>query len=112
MPQFALWEQLDPEGASRPIYNRYAHVGFRSPKVRGGAARFRLSSHHGFWVEIDPEGAEIAELGVTHLLVRLRTSSQRYWEQFEPRFERGRHRIFDLPLRPRSSSAPEPAIER
>lgn len=105
LPQLSLWRKLDPAEASIEIYNRYAHVGFRPTRKRWGEpVRFRLSSPHGFIVYLDPEGSEIKELGVTHLIVREKNRSRDYWAGFIPDRVVGRHTIFELPLRRRAAN--------
>ena len=67
VPQLALWQPLDPEGASERVYNRYAHVTARSSGAPG--ARFRLASPDSFELIVEPGAPELRRLGVTHALI-------------------------------------------
>jgi hypothetical protein len=98
IPQLALWQKLDPDGASASVYNRYAHVGFAPHAAK--RARFVLRREHGFYVYLDPFSQELARLGVTHLLAQAKPGSRtdRFWAQFEPDSQIGHFRIFRLPL--------------
>jgi len=67
IPQPALWEQLDPSGASRQKWNRYAHlalVAWRRPTVG-----VRMLSNDTLIVNVNPRAPALRELGVTHMLV-------------------------------------------
>jgi len=100
-PHFDLWETLDPSGAMRPFYNRYAEVQFRFPTSEGPP--LSVLPPWGLFVDVDPGGAELEAIGVTHVLVRSKGSPNDFlfWGRFEPVGQAAGYRIFELPLRPR-----------
>jgi hypothetical protein len=100
-PHFDLWETLDPSGEMRPVYNRYAQVQFRLPTDDDPA--LSVLPPWGLFVDLDPGGAELRAIGVTHVLVRSAGSprDRRFWSRFEPIGRAAGYHIFELPLRPR-----------
>ena len=99
LPALDLWSTLDSGPKAERVYNRYAHVAFRPTPRAGLPPKFRLSTPHGFFVFLDAEGEDPARLGVTHFLVRLRSSTRAYWDAFEPLVEVDeRTRVYALPL--------------
>jgi hypothetical protein len=100
-PHFELWEKLDPLGAGRSVYNRYAQVRFRVPT--GNEARLSVLPPWSLYASLDPESGELSAIGVTHVLVRSDGSprARRFWSRFEPLDELAGHSIFELPLQPR-----------
>jgi hypothetical protein len=99
-PHFDLWETLDPWGEMRRVYNRYAQVRFRLPT--GDDPVLSVLPPWGLFVDLDPGGAELAAIGVTHILVGNAGSprDQRFWSRFEPVGRAAGYHIFELPLRP------------
>ena len=100
-PHFDLWKTLDPLGEMRPVYNRYAQVRFRLP--RGGEPALSVLPPWGLYVALDPRGAELAAMEVTHVLVGSEGSprERRFWSRFEPVGQAAGYHMFELPLRPR-----------
>jgi hypothetical protein len=100
-PQLELWSRIDPTGADRSRYNRFAHVyaGMYAP-----AGRF-MPAQDTLYVGVGPEEEELRRLGVTHLLVRV--SDPRFaigFGSYEPAGRAGFYAAFELPLRSRSRS--------
>ena len=68
LPQLELWAPLDPDGAARDVYNRYAHVLFAADG--GEVARFDgAGAYDAFRVHLSPGSEALRALGVTHVLV-------------------------------------------
>ncbi|MDO9542322.1 MAG: hypothetical protein Q7J98_08370, partial [Kiritimatiellia bacterium] len=66
-PQFELWKTLDPEGQSRPAYNRYAHVVFEVPSVPDDF-KIHLLYNDSVAVLLHPDNPRFAALNVDYLL--------------------------------------------
>ena len=66
-PQFGLWQKLDPDGASRDAYNRYAHVVFCLPPTKDDM-RIKLVQQDLVMVQIHPDNPRFATLGVDYIL--------------------------------------------
>jgi hypothetical protein len=99
-PQLALWKELDPEGAYRSHYNRFAHVFIGLAH----AGRHFISTTDTLMAEIDPTDPVLDRLGVTHLLVRtseLHLSVR--FGGFEPAARAGFYTAYERPLRKRAS---------
>jgi hypothetical protein len=98
VPQPALWAPIDPGGAARFHYDRFAHVffGLARPSGRFASAQDILA------VYIDPEDGALERLGATHLLVRLvEPDLVRHFAAYEPLARVGDYALYALPLRPR-----------
>ena len=65
--QFELWQTLDPEGQSRPVYNRYAHVVFEAPDVTDDF-KIKLVHNDNVAVSLHPDNPRFAALNVDYLL--------------------------------------------
>ncbi|MCX6993625.1 MAG: hypothetical protein NT011_10855 [Kiritimatiellaeota bacterium] len=65
--QFELWKTLDPEGQSRPVYNRYAHVVFEVPPVPDDF-KINLVYNDNVAVDLHPDNPRFAALNVDYLL--------------------------------------------
>jgi hypothetical protein len=108
VPQLELWRPLDPDGRAREVYDRFAHVVVVPPEP--GRPRFRLEAHDGFSVALDPQGDELARLGVTHLLVRPRAGPGfEVFRGLEPLARVGHYKIFELPRRAPAGAPAQPA---
>ena len=85
----------------RPGYNRFAQVRFRLP--RGDEPALSVLPPWGLFANLDPGGAELAAMGVTHVLVWSEGSprERRFWSRFEPVGQAAGYHMFELPLRPR-----------
>lgn len=66
VPQFALWETLDPDGRFRDGYNRYLHPAF-FPWERA-EVDMRPASVDILHVYLHPDAPALRELGVSHVL--------------------------------------------
>lgn len=65
--QLELWQTLDPEGRSRPTYNRYAHVVFEVPEVPDDF-KIHLRYNDSIAVCLHPDNPRFAALNVDYLL--------------------------------------------
>jgi len=65
--QLELWKTLDPEGLSRPAYNRYAHVVFEAPSVPDDF-KIHLVHNDSVAVCLHPDNPRFAALNVDYLL--------------------------------------------
>jgi hypothetical protein len=107
VPQLALWRRIDPLGAARPIYDRYAHVTL--VPARGGATGFRLISRDTVALRVDLEGPALRVLGVTHVLVPADGPECPGFDRargFEPLGVVGRHRLYAVLDAPDAPAAP------
>jgi hypothetical protein len=66
VPQFELWEELDPAHRHRRTYNRYANIVFHPVASRPFMVR---TAGHRLLATVDPENRALRELGVTHALL-------------------------------------------
>jgi len=98
-PQLEMWKSLDPTGHYRRAYNRFAHVRAEPTQNK---VRF-WSSREKIMIELDPEGPEIEQLGVTHLLVRTNNPAAAIrFRSYQPAARAGYYTAYELPLRRRS----------
>ncbi len=96
IPQLELWKRIDPGGAFRNVYNRYAHIAFAA--APSGAPRFQLHSQDYVIVQIRPNSDEFRALGVTHVLVL--DDAAAVFERlsgFEPLATIGPHHLYRVP---------------
>jgi hypothetical protein len=68
VPQLELWRPLDPSGAGREVYNRYAWATFVAAPP--AAPRFQKLADDAFAVFVDPGSSAFRALGVTHVVLR------------------------------------------
>lgn len=105
VPQFELWQRLDPEGRAAQVYNRYAHVGFSAS--RQAEPGFRLISPDTFQVALRPTPAVLRALGVTHVLVRVADPALfEALASLERVGSAGEHHVYRVP--PEDGGAPRP----
>jgi hypothetical protein len=99
IPQLELWARLDPRGEHAHEYNRYANVMMKWPPP-GGTPGIQLTDEANILLYLDPQGRDLAKLGVTHLLATLveGTRQAEHFAAFEPAARVGHHALFRLPL--------------
>ncbi len=68
LPQRELWARLDPENAANDAHNRYAHIIFVLPRGEG-EPRIFVPYLDTVVVELSPESAAFARLGVDYVLI-------------------------------------------
>jgi hypothetical protein len=108
LPQLELFARLDPNGAAKPIYNRYAHVAFvATPDPQ---PVFKLHSRDYVIVRIHPARPELRALGATHALFRGDDRARAAFERlagYEYLGSVGDNHIYRVPPLP-EDAAPEP----
>ncbi|MHB9111999.1 MAG: DUF7657 domain-containing protein [Thermoleophilia bacterium] len=65
-PDLDFYSAIDPTGANRAIYNRYAHTTFNEPALPAEPATFRLLSGDAYAVDISPCSENMKKLGIDH----------------------------------------------
>jgi hypothetical protein len=67
VPQPELWERLDPSGAGREVYGRYAWVAFAAAPP--ATPRFQKLADDAFAVFVNPGSPAFQRLGATHVVL-------------------------------------------
>ena len=67
VPQLELWRRLDPSGAGREVYDRYAWVTFVAAPPAG--PRFQKLADDAFAVFVNPGSPALRSLGATHVVL-------------------------------------------
>jgi len=93
LPQLELWKSIDPAGAQRSAYDRFAHVVIAFEE----GPRFEAVTQDALLLRVDPAGDVLTHLGVTHLLVRDRPSTPLGPLETRKVAQVGRYSIVELP---------------
>jgi hypothetical protein len=68
VPDLDLFGRLDPSGASRDVYNRYAFIAFALPRGNSTAPEFKVASGDFYWAFLSPLEPALRQAGLKYVI--------------------------------------------